>query len=127
MCCLGLVVVAMAGAAFGAESGFPFDSELTLDAHPMKGSKRVPMIEVGRDGRAAIDLWCNSVEGQIVIVESAISVMTGKMTDRQCDPARMRGDEELLAALQQATSWARERDVITLRGGKTLRFRPPSN
>jgi heat shock protein HslJ len=127
MCCLGLVAVAMAGAALGAESGFPFDSELTLDARPMKGSKRVPMIEVGPDGRAAIDLWCNSVEGQIVVVESTVSVMTGKMTDRQCDPARMRGDEELLAALQQATSWAREREVITLRGGKTLRFRPPSN
>jgi heat shock protein HslJ len=122
-----IVAAAMLGPAGADEKGFPFDSELMLDVRPMKGSKRVPIIEIGPDGRAAIDLWCNSVEGRIVIVQASITVMTGKMTDRQCDPARMRGDEELLAALQQATSWSRERDVITLRGGKPLRFRKPSN
>ena len=112
-------------AIFAAE--FPFDSELMLDVRPMKGSKRVPTMEVAADGRAAIELWCNSVEGQIVVVESSISVMTGKPTDRQCDPARMRGDEDLLAALLQATSWSRDGNVVTLRGAKTLRFRQPTN
>lgn len=123
--------VAMAAAlltpADANETGFPFDSELMLDVRPMKGSKRVPILEIDPNGRVAIDLWCNSVEGQIVIAQATITVTTGKMTDRQCDPARMRGDEELLEALQQATSWSRERDVITLRGGKPLRFRKPTN
>jgi heat shock protein HslJ len=106
---------------------FPFDSELVLDVRPMKGSKRVPTMEVAADGRAAIELWCNSVEGQIVVADSSISVMTGKPTDRQCDPARMRGDEDLLGALTQATSWSRDGNVVTLRGAKTLRFRQPTN
>jgi heat shock protein HslJ len=61
------------------------------------------------------------------VIESTISVMTGARTQRQCDAARMRGDDDLIAALQQATSWSRDGDVITLRGGRTLRFRQPSN
>ena len=130
LCPMGWLVaaaIAMSRTAVAADRGFPFDSELLLDAKPMKGSKRIPVIEIGPDGRAAIDLWCNSVEGQIVVVETTIAVMTGKKTERQCDPARMRGDEELLAALLQATSWTRDGGVVTLRGAKTLRFRQPSN
>jgi heat shock protein HslJ len=119
--------IAMCGTVSAADRSFPFDSELLLDAKPMKGSKRIPVIEIGPDGRAAIDLWCNSVEGQIVVVETTIAVMTGEKTQRQCDPARMRGDEELLSALLQATSWTRDGAVVTLRGAKTLRFRQPSN
>ena len=56
-----------------------------------------------------------------------VSAMTGAKTDRQCDSARMLGDTDLLAALQQATSWSRAGDVVTLRGAKTLRFRQPTN
>ena len=37
--------------------------------------------------------------------------------ERQCDAARMRGDDELLEALLQATSWTRDGDVLTLRDG----------
>jgi heat shock protein HslJ len=124
---LALVIVAMSAPSLAAESSFPFDSELMLDARPMKGSKRVPVIGVGRNGEATIDLWCNSIEGQIVVIDSTISVMTGAKTDRQCDSARMLGDTDLLAALQQATSWSRAGDVVTLRGAKTLRFRQPTN
>jgi heat shock protein HslJ len=124
---LGLVVLCWMPAGFAAESTFPFDSELLLDAKPMKGSKRVPILGIGPKGEAAIDLWCNSIEAQIVVVESTISIMTGQKTDRQCDPARLRGDDDLLAALQQVTGWRREGDVLTLRGGKTLRFRQPTN
>jgi hypothetical protein len=39
----------------------------------------------------------------------------------------MRGDDELLATLQQVTSWRREGDVLMLRGGKSLRFRQATN
>src|SRR5882757_10362683 len=108
---LTLVIVAMAATSFAAERGFPFDSELMLDAKPMKGSKRVPVIGIGPRGEATIDLWCNSVEGQIVVVESTITVMTGTKTERQCDAARIRGDDELLSALTQATTWTRDGDV----------------
>ena len=124
---LALVIIAMCGPSLAAEHSFPFDSELMLDARPMKGSKRVPVIGIGRNGEVTIDLWCSSIEGQIVVIDSTISVMTGAKTDRQCDSARMLGDADLLAALQQATSWSRAGDVVTLRGAKTLRFRQPTN
>ena len=125
-----LVILGMIGtgtAGLAAERSFPFDSELLLDAKPMKGSKRVPIMTIGPNGKAEIDLWCNSVEGQIVVVDSTITVMTGAKTERQCDPARSRGDDELLAALLQATSWTRDGGVLTLRGAKTLRFRQATN
>jgi len=122
-----LVVLGMSAPSFAAERGFPFDSELMLDAKPMKGSKRVPLIGIGPNGAATIDLWCNSVEGQLVVADSTITVLTGTKTERQCDSARMRGDDDLLEALLQATSWSRDGDVITLRGAKTLRFRQPTN
>ena len=123
--CIGFLCVMPTGLA--ADSAFPFDSELMLDAKPMKGSKRVPILGIGPKGEAAIDLWCNSIEAQIVVVESTITIMTGRKTDRQCDPARMRGDDELLATLQQVNSWRREGDVLMLRGGKSLRFRQATN
>jgi heat shock protein HslJ len=124
------ILVAIIGATsttFAAERSFPFDSELMLDAKPMKGSKRIPVMTIGPNGKAEIDLWCNSVEGQVVVVESTITVMTGAKTERNCDPARSRGDDELLAALMQATTWSRDGDVLTLRGAKTLRFRQATN
>jgi heat shock protein HslJ len=127
---LGLAAIGMVtatSASLAAERGFPFDSELMLDAKPMKGSKRVPVIGIGPRGEATIDLWCNSVEGQIVVVESTITVMTGTKTERQCDAARIRGDDELLSALTQATTWTRDGDLLTLLGAKTLRFRQGTN
>jgi heat shock protein HslJ len=124
---LCLAVLCVMPKSFAADSTFPFDSELLLDVKPMKGSKRVPILGIGPKGETAIDLWCNSVEAQIVVIESTITIMTGQKTDRQCDAARMRNDDELLATLQQVTSWRREGDVLTLRGGKTLRFRQSTN
>src|SRR4051794_17165823 len=104
---LALVIVAMSAPSLAAERGFPFDSELMLDAKPMKGSKRVPVIGIGPRGEATIDMWCNSVQGQLVVADNTITVLTGTKTERQCDAARMRGDDELLADLTQATSWSR--------------------
>jgi heat shock protein HslJ len=62
-----------------------------------------------------------------VVADNTVTVLTGTKTERQCDAARMRGDDELLADLTQATSWSRNGDVITLQGGKTLRFRQLTN
>ena len=116
-----------ASAAPAAEPGFPYDKELLLDAKPMKGSKRIPILTVGPRGDATIDLWCNSVAGRVVVAASTLTITAGARTERQCDPARLKGDDELLAALLDATSWRRERDVIVLTGARTLRFRPATN
>jgi heat shock protein HslJ len=124
---LALMIIAMTAPSFAAERGFPFDSELMLDAKPMKGSKRVPVIGIGPRGEATIDMWCNSVAGQFVVADNTVTILTGTKTERQCDAARMRGDDELLADLTQATSWSRNGDMITLQGGKALRFRQLTN
>jgi len=124
---IALAFTTVSTAGFAGESSFPFDQELLLDAKPMKGSKRVPILDIGQRGETTIDLWCNSVQGQIVVVENTISIMTGAKTERQCDAARMRGDDDLLAALLQATGWRREGDTIVLLGAKTLRFRAATN
>ena len=44
---VGLAMTGAAATSFAAERSFPFDSELMLDAKPMKGSKRVPVIGIG--------------------------------------------------------------------------------
>lgn len=46
---------------------FPFGSELVLDANPMRGSKKIPVVDIGQNGAAEIDLWCNSVKAQLVV------------------------------------------------------------
>lgn len=120
-------VITSTSTTFAAERSFPFDSELMLDAKPMKGSKRIPVMTIDPKGKTEIDMWCNSIVGQVVVVDNTITVMTGAKTARQCDAARTRGDDELLEALLQATSWSREGDVLTLRGAKTLRFRQATN
>jgi heat shock protein HslJ len=113
--------------AFAADPGFPFDRELLLDAKPMKGSKRIPILEIGSRGEAKIDLWCNSVDGRIAVNGNSLSITAGAKTDRQCDAARMRGDDELLDALLQVTNWRREGHTYVFTGSKTLRFRPATN
>jgi heat shock protein HslJ len=110
-----------------AERQFPFDQELLLDAKPLRGSKHVPSLEIAADGTVSIDLWCNSVQGQMVVVEDTITVLTGAKTDRSCAPERVRGDEQILSALNQVTTWRREGDVLVLIGPQMLRFYPPSN
>ena len=109
--------------AVTADRDFPYDRELMLDVNPMKGSKRVPILEIGSRGEASIDLWCNTIKAQLMIANDAITVVTGEKTDRQCAAERMRGDEDLLAVLLQVTSWRRDGDVLTLRGARTMRFR----
>jgi len=130
--CLALVALLLAPASGAAPRDiareFPFDQELLLDTPPMRGSKRVPMLEIAANGTVLIDLWCNSVQGQIVVVEDTITIMTGPRTDRSCPPESMRGDEQVLSSLLQVTNWRRESDaVLLLVGPQTLRFRKATN
>jgi heat shock protein HslJ len=123
---------AAAAAAFlapagAAQSEFPFGRELLLDVQPMKGSKRVPMLDIDDRGLAEIDLWCNSVKGQMVVAGDTITIITGEKTDRTCPPERVQADDEVLGALNEVTNWRREGDVLVLIGTRTMRFRLQTN
>jgi len=113
--------------AKASDRAFPFDRELMLDAAPMPGSKRVPILEIDENGAASIDLWCASMRGQASVGGDSISIVPGPAQQAQCAPDRQSGDENLLAALAQVTNWRRQGDVIELRGATTLRFRLMTN
>ena len=125
----GLVaaVVAMQVAVAAHAQEFPFESELLLDARPLPGSKRIPNIEVAANGTIALEMWCNRVDGQVVVAGDTITVITGQPTERACSPERARGDTELLEALNGVTNWRRQGDAVVLVGPKTLRFKVPTN
>lgn len=125
---LAVCVLTCGVAATGhAQQGFPFDSELLLDARPMPGSKRIPNMDVGANGTIALEMWCNRVEGQVIVAGDTITVLTGETTNRPCPPERARGDAELLSALTEVTGWRRQGSTVMLIGPKTLRFRLATN
>ena len=122
----GFAVGIAFGAAVAADE-FPFEQELILDAAPMPGSKRIPNMDVGTGGAMALEMWCNRVEGQLVVAGDTITVLAGQPTSRQCPPDRLRADTDLLAALNAVTNWRRQGDALLLIGPKSLRFRLPTN
>ena len=107
--------------------GFPFGQELLLDASPMRGSRKVPILDIGNGGSAEIELWCNSVKAQLIVAGDTITIITGESSARQCTPDRARADEDLLAALNDVTTWRIERSALVLVGARTLRFRLQTN
>ena len=106
---------------------FPFQSELLLDARPMPGSKRIPNLDIAANGTIALEMWCDRVEGQVVVAGDTITVITGQPSGRPCPPDRARGDADLLDALNAVTNWRRQGDAVVLVGPRTLRFKVPSN
>ena len=67
--CLVLCVVTAGTMASGLAqpNEFPFDGELILDARAMPGSKRIPNMDIAADGKIALEMWCNRVDGQVVV------------------------------------------------------------
>jgi heat shock protein HslJ len=134
-CCFprGLLAGAVAGVLLSgfvhaqSASEFPFGSDLRMDARPMKGSKRVPFLQVENNGAATIDLWCNSVQSQFVVAADTVTILIGQKTERTCSPEQAQADDALLDALQQTTNWKREGDGVVLIGQQQLRFRPSTN
>jgi heat shock protein HslJ len=124
---LGFVLCIAWASRPSANEEFPFGRELLLDARPMKGSKRIPGIEIDVDGTAAIDLWCNTVQGRAVVSTDAITISTGEKTDRPCTPDRAQADDDLAAALTQVTRWRWEGESLVMNGAKELRFRLHTN
>ena len=125
-----LIAICLVGGLWPAhadEHEFPFGRELMLDAPKLYGSKRVPMIEIEEDGAVSIDLWCASVRGQATVGESSITIVADPVEPTQCSPERQSGDQDLLMALTQLTSWRRDGDVIDFSGPTPLRFRLMTN
>jgi len=122
-----LALIAAASFDVAADHGFPYDGVLQLEAKPMKGSKRVPILQIESNGAAAFDLWCNKVAAQLVVVDNTITILLGARTEKQCEPERMQADEDLLAALQQVANWRRDGDLLVLQGERSLRFHLSSN
>ncbi len=114
-----------------AADRFPFDQELILDVRPMPPIKRVPVLSISSGGQARIDLWCQTVSGQVQFADRAIRIepaplpdtMPRYMVDGQCTPERMLADQEMLNALAQVTEWRARGDKITLSGPTVLPFR----
>jgi len=105
----------------------PFEGELLLDARPMPGSKRIPNMDVSANGTIALEMWCNRVEGQVIVAGDTVTVITGQPTDRGCSPERARADADLIEALNGVTNWRRQGESVLLIGPKTLRFKAPTN
>jgi hypothetical protein len=120
-------MLGLTGPGRASESKFPFGTELMLDVEPLYGSKRIPMLEIDDDGTATVDLWCASVHASATVGESSITIVAEPAAEAQCTPERQTGDQDLLTALSQVTSWRRDGDVIELVGPTTLRFREMTN
>jgi hypothetical protein len=126
------VVAALAAPAFwvtaaGADEAFPFGFEMTLEAAPQPGSKRIPTLEIGDNGEAKLDLWCKSGTGQFSVAGNTVIFVPGQLQNRDCPPARAQADDDLVTALSEASSWRRRGDLVSFAGTKPLRFRINTN
>jgi hypothetical protein len=110
-----------------AEDGFPFGMEMTMDALPKPGSKRIPDLDIGDNGEVVLELWCKGGKGQFSVAGNTVIFVPGPIEDRACPPARAQADDELIAALSEVTTWRREGDLVAFIGSKTLRFRLNTN
>jgi hypothetical protein len=125
---LGFAVLPIIALCRFAQS-FPFGRELVLDASPMRGSKKLPVLDIGDRGTAEIDLWCSSVKAQLVIAANTITIITGPKAPRSCSLDLARADDDLIDTLNQATNWRMEDYALVFTGGagRTLRFRIQTN
>ncbi|WP_347379579.1 hypothetical protein [Bradyrhizobium sp. STM 3843] len=110
-----------------ADTGFPFGMEMTLDALPQPGSKRVPDLDIGDHGETVLELWCKGAKGQFSVAGDSVIFIAGAVEDRNCPASRAQADDELIAALSAATNWKRQGDSIFFIGPKTLHFRLNTN
>lgn len=124
---LTAIAVACGAAPSAAQEGFPFGSELTLEAAPMRGSKRIPSLDIRSDGGVTIELWCKGARGQFAVANDTVIFAPGPVEDRNCPADRAAADDALLAALADAATWRRQGDVLVLAGSRQLRFRLNTN
>ena len=126
MVCAAAALLVMSAAA-RAEEGFPFGTEMTLEAVPQPGSKRIPNIEIGDNGEVVLELWCKGGKGQFSVAGNTVIFVPGAIQDRSCPPEKAQADDDLVAALAAVETWKRQGEVLTLIGPKSLRFRENGN
>src|SRR5579872_410108 len=123
--------IAMAAAlgALPARAGdeFPFGFEMTLDVARQPGSKRLPTLEIGDNGEAVLELWCKGGKGQFSVAGNTVIFLAEPLQDRACPPARAQADDDLVAALGEASTWKRQGDSVSFLGSRPLRFRLNTN
>ena len=102
---------------------FPFDQEMLLEAKPMPGSRRIPILDVHANGKATVDLWCHSAAADVVVSGSEIKFTFVSARPENCTPERAERDQAMAAALSEVTHWRRENDIVVLVGPTTFRFR----
>ena len=120
-----LILLAAGPAVLAAE--FPENTTLLLEAKPMKGSKKVPILQIDTKSKAAFDLWCTRVPAEFVVVGDTVTILLGTPARQQCDAERMDADEDLLASLQAVSTWSRQGDLVIFEGERPLRFRIATN
>ena len=129
---LGVAVLgfAMIGGIGAHAQSFPYGRELVLDVNPMRGSKKVPSLDIGNGGAADIELWCNAAKAQLVVAANTITIILGPASVRVCSAEVMRADDDLVAALNQVTTWRMDNAALVLTGApgaRPLRFRIQTN
>src|SRR5258707_14703957 len=99
-----LVLTSVSSISASAEDGFPFGMEMTLDALPQSGSKRIPDLDIGDNGEVVRELWCKGGKGQFSVAGNTVVFVAGAMENRTCPPARAQANAEIAAALTDATT-----------------------
>lgn len=112
------------GAAAPANAqSFPYDQEMLLEAKPLPGSRRVPMMEIHPNGQASVDLWCHSAVAEIAVSGNEIKFNFVSAKPENCTPERIELDQQMAKALVEVTNWRRTNDIVEFIGPTTFRFR----
>lgn len=122
-----VLTTALAATPSRADNGFPFGLEITLEAAPQPGSKRIPSLDIGDNGEVILSLWCKSGKGQFSVANDTVIFVPGQLDDRNCTPASAQADDALVSALSEAATWKRQGDFVSFLGARTLRFRLNTN
>lgn len=119
----GAAAIAFVAAAPAGAQSFPYDQEMLLDAKPLPGSRRVPMMEVHPDGKASVDMWCHSAVAQVTITGNEVKIEFVSAKPENCTPERIELDQAMAKAMLEITQWRRKNDIVELVGPTTFRFR----
>lgn len=120
---LAATVIMLAAAVPASAQNFPFDQEMLLEARPLPGSRRVPMMEVHPDGRASVDLWCHSAVAQLALNGNEVKFEFVSANPENCTPERVELDQKMAKDLSEVTHWRRKNDIVEFVGPTSFRFR----
>src|ERR1700761_7456241 len=100
-----LAAISFAVPAARAAEDFPFGLEMTLEAQQLPGTRHAPVIEIGENGEAKLDLWCKSGQGQFSVAGETVIFMAGQLADNNCSPSLAQADDALIASLGAVANW----------------------